>query len=388
MKPHSLIPLLAAVAVGSPAALAEDKPAKGTITITVEKDGKTETRTLHLDTDSSFHQLTEAVEKLQGTGGGEAPAPAKKVTYLGVMLADKLGAHGIGFIGGFEGGAGLGGGAGLFGGPAEGGGSGSPPSATPGLPPGTGLTVTGVTPEGPAAKAGLQAGDVLARLNDQTLVNPDQFTTLIRNMKEGEVVRLALVRGSESKELEATLESREESPAPTRLPLLGEIPQIARLFTLDADGKVIETPPVPPAPPVPPVPPAPDLSSATPVPPTAPLPLNRLLQHSESSPVPPGISKALRDAAEAKEKWAEQLAKWRDDWAANQDRATEEYRKAIEGMKKDLERARADADNARQEALKAVEDIRRELEKRKSDLQPPTPPAPASPAPADPPKKA
>ena len=253
MKPQSLIPLFAAVAAGSTAALAENEAAKSTITITIEKDGKTETRTLQVDADTPFQLLTDAVEKLQDAGTGQAPAQPKKVTYLGVMLENKPGVHGIGFIGGFGGGdAAAGGGAGLFGGGGAVEGSGGPPPAAPGLPPGTGLTVNGVTPDGPAAKAGVQSGDILARLNDQVLVNPDQFTTLVRNMKEGEVVRLAIVRGAEAQELKATLGSREESPTPTRLPLLGDLPQLGRIFTLNADGQVVDASPDAPLPLTPP----------------------------------------------------------------------------------------------------------------------------------------
>src|SRR5712671_1828482 len=51
------------------------------------------------------------------------------------------------------------------------------------LPQGTGLVVEFVSPDSPAAKAGIKQFDVLTKFEDQILVNPQQLVTLIRNRK-------------------------------------------------------------------------------------------------------------------------------------------------------------------------------------------------------------
>ena len=56
--------------------------------------------------------------------------------------------------------------------------------------PGTGLVVNQVISDSPAAISGLQRGDVLARLNDRTLVTPKQLQTLVMRRKPGEQVEI------------------------------------------------------------------------------------------------------------------------------------------------------------------------------------------------------
>jgi hypothetical protein len=73
------------------------------------------------------------------------------------------------------------------------------------LDPGTGLLVEHVTPESPAAKAGLQKHDVLVRLGDQVLITPKQFQTLIANHKAGDAVEIALLRKGQPQTITATL---------------------------------------------------------------------------------------------------------------------------------------------------------------------------------------
>ncbi|HEU5080974.1 MAG TPA: PDZ domain-containing protein [Opitutaceae bacterium] len=59
---------------------------------------------------------------------------------------------------------------------------------------GAGLVVTHVVPESPAA-ASLQAYDVLLKLDDQLLIEPRQFSVLVRNRQEGDQVTLTYLRG-------------------------------------------------------------------------------------------------------------------------------------------------------------------------------------------------
>jgi len=72
------------------------------------------------------------------------------------------------------------------------------------IPDGVGLDVVLVDPQGPAAGV-LEVGDILTRFDDQVLVAPDQFRTLVRMRKGGDKVKLVLVREAEAKTVELVL---------------------------------------------------------------------------------------------------------------------------------------------------------------------------------------
>jgi S1-C subfamily serine protease len=76
------------------------------------------------------------------------------------------------------------------------------------IEPGTGLIVNEVLPDSPAARAGLQKGDVLVRLNGQVLVTPKQLQNLIQNRKPGDAVEVLYFRKSEVRKVTATLAPR------------------------------------------------------------------------------------------------------------------------------------------------------------------------------------
>ena len=59
---------------------------------------------------------------------------------------------------------------------------------------GTGLVVDFVEPKSPADQAGVKQYDLLEKLDDQLLVNSEQFAVLIRTFKPGEEVKLTLIR--------------------------------------------------------------------------------------------------------------------------------------------------------------------------------------------------
>lgn len=75
---------------------------------------------------------------------------------------------------------------------------------------GTGLSIVSVTEESPAAQAGLARYDVLAKLDDQLLVNSEQFAALIRGYDPGAVVKLTYYRGGREFNTTATLASRKQ----------------------------------------------------------------------------------------------------------------------------------------------------------------------------------
>ena len=70
---------------------------------------------------------------------------------------------------------------------------------------GTGLDVTFVAPDSPAAAAGLEVGDTLLKMGDQVLINPEQLAVLIRTHDEGDAVTLHVLRGGEEFDLTAEL---------------------------------------------------------------------------------------------------------------------------------------------------------------------------------------
>lgn len=80
------------------------------------------------------------------------------------------------------------------------------------LPVGFGLVVDHAEEGGPAAKAGMKAGDVLIRLGDQRLVNAMQLGTLVRAQKPGDEVEFTVLRDGKELTIKATL-SEKEMPA-------------------------------------------------------------------------------------------------------------------------------------------------------------------------------
>ena len=111
---------------------------------------------------------------------------------------------------------------------------------------GVGLVVDYVEPDSPAAKAGLEPFDVAVKLNDQTLINPQQLAVLVRTFAGGDEVRLTVLRESKSVELQVKLVEREVKPI-GRI-LFGMTPDDARpfergdemlvtIFDLEAQGR-------------------------------------------------------------------------------------------------------------------------------------------------------
>lgn len=76
---------------------------------------------------------------------------------------------------------------------------------------GFGVVVDYVTPDSPAAAAGVQKFDVLQKLNDQKLTGPDQLGTLVRNMADGEQATLTLLRKGTPQTVTVTLRQRAAS---------------------------------------------------------------------------------------------------------------------------------------------------------------------------------
>jgi putative serine protease PepD len=68
-----------------------------------------------------------------------------------------------------------------------------------------GATLGTLTPGGPAADAGLRAGDVVTKLGDATITNANDLVAAIADHRPGDAVRALARRGSETVELTVTL---------------------------------------------------------------------------------------------------------------------------------------------------------------------------------------
>ncbi len=79
------------------------------------------------------------------------------------------------------------------------------------LDPGVGLTVFGVAPESPAAKAGLEKHDILVKFEEQLLMDPDQLRNLVRARQAGDKVGLTYLRKGKKATAKAVLGEREEA---------------------------------------------------------------------------------------------------------------------------------------------------------------------------------
>ncbi len=77
------------------------------------------------------------------------------------------------------------------------------------LPQGVGLVVEFVEKDSPAEKAGLQAHDIIHKVDDQLMINVQQLAVLVRTYKPGDGVKLTVIRKGEVMTLNASLIEKE-----------------------------------------------------------------------------------------------------------------------------------------------------------------------------------
>ena len=209
MKPNILTKTIAALLLALPLAQAEDKKndekkdlqkpeknsssstvvtaADGTATVTIDINGKKETRTFKLgDGNNTFSVGGDGANAGGGVqfGGGQIGASGQpdvwnakreKGPWLGIAME-----------------------------PVQ-----DVVRAQLSLAPGEGVVVNHVAPESPAAKAGLQPNDILLRFEDQIIVEQSQLKKLIAMKKPGDSVKLTYLRKSAKKEASVTLVEHE-----------------------------------------------------------------------------------------------------------------------------------------------------------------------------------
>ncbi|MBO9651646.1 MAG: trypsin-like peptidase domain-containing protein [Variovorax sp.] len=75
----------------------------------------------------------------------------------------------------------------------------------------SGVIITGVLQNGPAAKAGVRPGDVITGVGDKNVGNVQELLTAVAGLKPGSATRFALQRGGDKLELDVTPGSRPKS---------------------------------------------------------------------------------------------------------------------------------------------------------------------------------
>jgi len=73
---------------------------------------------------------------------------------------------------------------------------------------GAGVRISGVTPNGAAEEAGLQAGDVLLNYNGEPVVDMQNYSNLLRQSAAGDIISIDVVRDGQQFSIEATLKAR------------------------------------------------------------------------------------------------------------------------------------------------------------------------------------
>jgi hypothetical protein len=86
------------------------------------------------------------------------------------------------------------------------------------LPNGQGVLVEEVAANSPAAKAGLQANDILTSYDDQKLYSPEQLIKLVHDTAPGHEATIGYVREGKTANCKVKLEERPASPMPEEQP--------------------------------------------------------------------------------------------------------------------------------------------------------------------------
>jgi serine protease Do len=85
------------------------------------------------------------------------------------------------------------------------------------LPNNKGALISDVFPEGGAKKAGVLRGDVVIALNEKTIASPDELRLKIAQEKPGETIKLKILRGGKTKDINIILVERPELPSLTQM---------------------------------------------------------------------------------------------------------------------------------------------------------------------------
>jgi len=77
------------------------------------------------------------------------------------------------------------------------------------------IVVKGLMPDGPAAKAGIAANDIITHIGGQAIQSPDELSRKVAAHQPGEKIRVAIIRKGKSEDLDVTLGQRPNDFADT-----------------------------------------------------------------------------------------------------------------------------------------------------------------------------
>jgi hypothetical protein len=97
------------------------------------------------------------------------------------------------------------------------------------IPTGQGVLVGSVTPDSPAAKAGLQANDVLLTFNDQQLYSSAQLAGLVRGTSPQTNVQMNVVHRGQLKNIAVNITARPQQASSNQQPFWQQIPGIQNM---------------------------------------------------------------------------------------------------------------------------------------------------------------
>jgi hypothetical protein len=107
---------------------------------------------------------------------------------------------------------------------------------------GEGLMITRVAPDSPAAALGLAHYDILTRLDDQWIMSPAQFVTLVENAGPGKEVEITYFRRGVAVKARVRLGSMSARPAPTQPAVLLPEEMLASIIRSLRDNPVLLEP--------------------------------------------------------------------------------------------------------------------------------------------------
>lgn len=81
----------------------------------------------------------------------------------------------------------------------------------------TGITVTGVEPDGPSADAGIQVDDVIVAIEGSPIINAESLLSLISSSRAGDSIKVRVFRGDEFHEILVTLGQMKNSVLADRI---------------------------------------------------------------------------------------------------------------------------------------------------------------------------
>ena len=77
----------------------------------------------------------------------------------------------------------------------------SDPNATLQLPETTGVLIVRIVPQSPAEAAGLRRGDVITKIDGQTIVNAGQLQETVDKSRVGQVLQLTIIRSGTTQQI-------------------------------------------------------------------------------------------------------------------------------------------------------------------------------------------